>query len=99
MILKATTSALHVNFFCVLVISYAILPVRLHRFDWKKFCSCVLFMVSIEELFDNLEYSGKRNYCFGKSLQKSRKLLIKKSVRTLYKLRAYEPQFTARRCI
>ena len=56
-------------------------------------------MVSIEEQFGNLEYSGKRNYCFGKSLQKSRKLLIKKFVRTLYKLRAYEPQFTARRCI
>ena len=46
-ILKATTSALHVNFFCVLVISYAILPVRLHRFDWKKFCSCVFFLWSL----------------------------------------------------
>jgi len=27
---------------------------------WKKLCSCVFFKASIEDLFDNLEYSGKK---------------------------------------
>ena len=34
-----------------------------------KLCSCSFFKVSIANLFDNLE-SGKRSYCFGKSLEK-----------------------------
>ena len=34
----------------------------------KSFVSA-FFMVSIDDLFDNLE-SGKRNYCFGTSLEK-----------------------------
>ena len=38
--------------------------------------------VSICHLFDNLEY-GKRNYCFGKSLEKGLAFWIQKSVWTL----------------
>ena len=34
----------------------------------KKLCCCV-FKVSVDHLFDNLE-SGKKNYCFGKRLEK-----------------------------
>ena len=38
--------------------------------SWKKLCSCrIFFKLSIDHLFHNLE-SGKRNYCFGKSLEK-----------------------------
>ena len=63
--------------FFVLVKSYSISPVRLQRIVVKalflRFCK-----VSIDHLFDNLE-SGKKNYCFGKSLE----FWIQKSVRTL----------------
>ena len=61
----------------MLVKSYSISPVRLQRIVVKalflRFCK-----VSIDHLFDNLE-SGKKIYCFGKSLE----FWIQKSVRTL----------------
>ena len=49
----------------------------------KMLCSCFL-KVSIDHLFDNLEY-GKRNYCFEKGLEIVLNFGSKKSVRTLYK--------------
>ena len=54
--------------FFVLVKSFSILPVRLQRIV-KKALFLRFSKVSVEDLFDNLE-SGKRNYCFGKSLEK-----------------------------
>ena len=57
------------NFFFVLVKSYLIFPVRLQRIV-EKALFLHFFKVSIEDLFDNLEYSGKRNYCCGKRLEK-----------------------------
>ena len=65
---KATTSAIHEFFFFVLVESYSTSPVRLHCLMKKSFVPA-FFKVSINHLFDNLE-SGKRNYSFGKSLEK-----------------------------
>ena len=55
--------------FLVLVKSYLIFLVRLQRIV-EKALFLHFFKVSIEDLFDNLEYSGKRNYCFGKRVEK-----------------------------
>ena len=55
-------------FFFVLVESYSTSPVRLHCVMKKSFVPA-FFKVSINHLFHNLE-SGKRNYSFGKSLEK-----------------------------
>ena len=46
--------------------------------SWKKLCSFIFLKFSFDHLFDNRE-SGKRNYCFGKSLV----FWIQESVRTL----------------
>ena len=65
---QATTSALQVKFFscwsnhfqsCLYVCSVSLI----------KLCSCSFLKVSFAHLFDNCE-SGKRSYCFGKSLEK-----------------------------
>ena len=65
---QATTSALQVKFFscwsnhfeyCLYVCSASLITL----------CSCSYFKVSIAHLFDKCE-SGKRSYCFGKSLEK-----------------------------
>ena len=61
---KATTSASEVKFFSCwsnLILS------RLHVMEKTLFLH--LFKVPVDHLFYNLE-SGKRNYCFGKSLEK-----------------------------
>ena len=61
---KATTSASEVKFFSCwsnLILS------RLHVMEKAFFLH--LFKVPVDHLFYNLE-SGKRNYCFGKSLEK-----------------------------
>ena len=52
--------------------------------SWKCFFFFHFIKVSIYHLFDidNLEY-GKRNYCFGKSVEKGLEFWIQKSVRTL----------------
>ena len=55
-------------FFFVLVESYSTSPVRLHCVMKKSFVPA-FFKVSINHLFHNLE-SEKRNYSFGKSLEK-----------------------------
>ena len=65
---QATTSALQLKFFscwsnhfqsCLYVCSVSLI----------KLCSCSFLKVSLAHLFDNCE-SGKRSYCFGKSLEK-----------------------------
>ena len=68
------------NFF-VLAKSYSISFVHLQRIMEMLFFLHFI-KVSIDHLFDNLEY-GKRNYCFGKSLEKGLEFWIQKSVRTL----------------
>ena len=55
------------NFF-LLVKSYSILPVRLQRII-DKALFLLFFLRSLAHLFDKWE-SGKRSYCFGKSLEK-----------------------------
>ena len=54
--------------FFLLVKSYSILPVCLQCII-EKGLFLFFFKVYIDHLFDNLA-SGKRNYCFGKSLEK-----------------------------
>ena len=64
---KATTSALHMNIFsCWSNSIQSRLYVCAHH--WESFVPAFL-KVSIAHLFDNFE-SGKRNYCFRKSLEK-----------------------------
>ena len=53
--------------FFLLVKSYSISPVCLQRIIDKALF--LLFLRSLAHLFDNCE-SGKRSYCFGKSLEK-----------------------------
>ena len=55
-------------FFFVLAKSYSISPARLQRI-LEKALFLHFFRSLIDHLFDNLE-SGKRKYCFGKSLEK-----------------------------
>ena len=55
--------------FFLMVKLYSISPVCLQHII-IKLCSCIFLKVSTAHLFDNLE-SGKRNFCFEKSLEKS----------------------------
>ena len=60
--------------------------IQSHLYVCSTSRKCFFFLrfikVSIYHLFDNLEY-GKRNYCFGKSLEKCLAFWIQKSVWTL----------------
>ena len=58
--------------------SYSISFVHLQRIMENAFF-LYFVKVSIDHPFDNLEY-GKRNYCFGKSLEKGLEFWIQKSV-------------------
>ena len=49
---------------CFCVGQYSISPAR----HVQSFVPVFFFKVSVDHLFDNLE-SGKRNYCFGKSIE------------------------------
>ena len=77
-VLRVFFGKLQEKFFFVLAKSYSISFVRLqHIMEMLFFLHFI--KVSIDHLFDNLEY-GKRNYCFGKSLEKGLAFWIQKSV-------------------
>ena len=63
---KATTSSSQVKRVLCL---WNLIQSRLHVMEKASFLQGFFFKLSIDHLFHNLE-SGKKNYCFGKSLEK-----------------------------